>query len=800
MTSQRRQALTLLNAAHGKPAVARAFWSVKIELNEDGSLPTAVRLFAAGWNTSENGDYLFDERAAELTMAAYNKHGVPVMIDLEHLSIAAKRVTGDARNFDPDARGRGKFGMRGGDLWIHSIKWTQDGEDRVRNRKQEYLSPAFAHDDDRRIIRIYNIALTAMPATDFAPALVAASTTRGNETMTPEQIRKLLALLRDGKTPADALNLLSIDVKTLQAVVKAMGGDPNADLATMMGTVSAFAQSLVDAASGKSAPEQEEPAAEEPAAEEPAAATATATVSADAHELQLLREDAKKQAAEIAVLRKERHERGLAERCHLVGQLVVLGRETPASAWVDGNTSKPRGSLANMPLEELRERVKLFGGSPAALVGVPAPTPPAKVGVRVLDNIEMSEYELNRLHRVADRHKVPHEDAEARYCEIKRQQITGAEGKGDRRLCRMVARPIDEPDVLSNVHGRMSHSTLVTLSTPVKPIEEFGATSQRALEEFRIEHMGALASQPKVWAEDIGEVLPGGSLKDTYPIDFAVSKYRKKVGASAPARTSNVKELSVSKELYHEAEECELIRLVRGDFAYLKSWQNKAQRMARARVFLRNHLIATLLEANGTWSPDGVAFFATTHKVDPFNASRTFRGAATWANLQDGTAAPLDADSLTAEKNLFLYSTPGPDGEELGFEADGVLYPTILNETVRNMLTVQDLILSGVLAGDGDGTMGQVRNPHYQSGLAQTRAPELTGTAVSADWYLYSLAAIQAGLVPWILSEDASEEIRIWDESSDFYKNGTGFIKYESLIYIAGLLVYPHGIRKIQGT
>ena len=784
-----------------------AFWrGAPVLLTVDGDkLPTEFRLFKAGVNQTRRGDFVFDEAAAVSVMAAYSEHGVDVMIDLEHLSVAAEEVTGDGRNFDPDARGWCQLAVRDGELWAVQVTWTPEGAERLRDKKQRYVSPAF-DTDEGRVVELFNIALTAIPATDHTPALVAASTASRGQKMDPKTLAKFVTLLRAGKTHQEAMTLLSIDLKTLQSMGKLLGVESGADLGALIAAVLSFADEL-------SNPQQEPAADPEPAAlaegddDKPTAlADGAAPVEDDdkpvaargnTSELDLLRADAKKQAAELAVLRKERQERESTERCGLVAELVKLDKEHPATAWVDGDATKPKGSLGTMPLVELRDKVKAFGGVPTPGA---APVPPAAgPGIQLVDTIQISEYELSRLKRHAKRSKADIELAIERYAEIKGQQIAGATQKGDRRLALMVSRPIEEMDVISNVNGRLTQANLVTLSTPVKPIEEFGATSQRALEEFRIEHMGALASMPTVWAEDIGEVLPGGSLKDTFPVDFAVSKYRKKIGASAPARTSNVKEISVEKELYHEAEECELIRLVRGDFAYLKSWQNKAIRMARARQFLRNHLIAGLLETNGTWSPDGVAFFATTHKVDPFNTAREFRGSATWANLQD-SAAPLDATALTDEKNLFLYSTPGPDGEEMGYEADGVLYPTILNETLRNLLTVQDLILMGVLGADGSGTMGQERNPHFQSGLSQTRAPELTGTAVTADWYLYSSEGIAAGHVPWVLAEDATEEVRIWDESSDFYKNGTGFIKYESLIYIAGLLVYPHAIRKVAGT
>jgi len=800
-----------------------AIWhGAPILLTVDGdTLPTEFRLFTSGVNRTRKGEFLFDEVAAAAVMAAYHEHGADLMIDLEHLSVAPEEVSGDGRNFDPDARGWCKLALRNGELWAVQVTWTPEGAERLRARRQRYVSPAFHTDADRRVASMINVAITALPATDHTPALVASN--RGRKTMDPKRLCiELDTLLRAGKSHGEAMTLLGLDIKTVQSVVKAMGGDPAADLATLLGTVQAFAQALAEAAAGKVDEPVEEPAAlaegeEDPDAmladgdpiddKDPEAAaamtrqlcalTGKSTVSealAAVGGFRRIALDHQKHAAKLAADRKVLE--GI-ERTGLVRKLVTLGRETPATAWSDMAATQPKGVLATMPLDELRDRVRAFGGAPATLSG--APVPAKSSGVTINPGFEVSDFELARVKRVLATQakrtdfegQLPtEEEATARYIEIKGQQIAGAEKKGDRRLGLMLSRPLEVEDVILNANGRLDRANAVTLSTPVKPIEEFGATSQRALEEFRLEYMAVLSSLPHVWAETIGDVIAGG-LKDTYPIDFAVSKYQKKIAESAAARTSNVKEVSVSKDLYHEAEQCELYRLQQGDFAYIRSWDAKAGRMARARQHLRNQLVTTLLEANGDWV-DGVAFFAATHKVDPFNAAREFRGSATWSNLQ-ASAAPLDADALTTEKNALLYSTPGPDGEEMGYEADGMLIPTILNQTAKDLLTVQDLIM------DATGTAG-IRNPHFNSGMRYTRGSQLAGTGSTANWYLLSHAGIASGLVPWVISEDPNEEVRTWDESSDFYKNGTGFIKLESLVRLSVALLYPHAIRKINGT
>jgi hypothetical protein len=154
---------------------------------------------------------------------------------------------------------------------------------------------------------------------------------------------------------------------------------------------------------------------------------------------------------------------------------------------------------------------------------------------------------------------------------------------------------------------------------------------------------------------------------------------------------------------------------------------------------------------------------------------------------------------LTTEKNA-AYQVAKADGDELGFDYDMVLVPSSLAETAKNLLTVQDVILDAAASYKSvNNVMGAVRNPHFNSGLTSMRAPELAGTDTTANWYLVSQAAIAAGLKPWLLSEDANDEIRYFDESSDFYKN-SGDIKVTSHVMIGAVLLWPHSIRLVAGV
>lgn len=139
---------------------------------EGDALPTEFRIFKAGANGATHDPFIFDAKAAADVMSEYERHGVELMIDLEHESYADEAPRADSR----DARGWFRLEMRGGELWAVNVRWTEDGARRLREKTQRYISPTFTrHKKTGRVGRLMNVALTAMPAMYAAPALVAAS-------------------------------------------------------------------------------------------------------------------------------------------------------------------------------------------------------------------------------------------------------------------------------------------------------------------------------------------------------------------------------------------------------------------------------------------------------------------------------------------------------------------------------------------------------------------------------------------------------------------------------------------------
>lgn len=194
----------------------------EIELGGNLELPTEFRLFESGRNDSTKGPVFLTD--ADAVVKAWQDRGVDLMIDLEHLSLDP-----DARNYNPDSRGWAKLEARNGEVWATDVRWTPDGERRLREKCQRYISPAFNTDKKGRVLDVLNVAITALPATHNAAPLVAAS--QRSKGMDEEKLAKYSGRLRqmlgmdqeDGAQIADAIKSMDPDAM-LEVIVDLMAG------------------------------------------------------------------------------------------------------------------------------------------------------------------------------------------------------------------------------------------------------------------------------------------------------------------------------------------------------------------------------------------------------------------------------------------------------------------------------------------------------------------------------------------------------------------------------------------------
>lgn len=193
---------------HEDPSVATLSLDVA-SLSVDGSTepPTEFRVFTAGIVDTLKGRFLFDDRAAEDVMSAYEEHGIDLPLDYEHAMVDPFSSPADRV-----AAGWFRLALRDGELWAEDVRWTPRAAQALRDREWRYISPAFrvdGEDEPMRVRRLTNVAITNLPATKQLRPLVA-SMGGSAETQNPSEKHPMKTLLKalglgENATEAEAL-------------------------------------------------------------------------------------------------------------------------------------------------------------------------------------------------------------------------------------------------------------------------------------------------------------------------------------------------------------------------------------------------------------------------------------------------------------------------------------------------------------------------------------------------------------------------------------------------------------------
>lgn len=177
--------------------------------------PREWRLFKAGRNDTEYGPFYFTDESAAEVLAAAERWGNDYSADWEHAAVKAADEGREA----PAAAWYGlevRQSAEGPELWAVNIRWTPRAEEMIRQAEYRYVSPWFAHDEDRQILEFRNFALTNQPATHHMDALVAASKRldpleagEGKDSMSTDNARIMTALgLRPDASEESALGVV----------------------------------------------------------------------------------------------------------------------------------------------------------------------------------------------------------------------------------------------------------------------------------------------------------------------------------------------------------------------------------------------------------------------------------------------------------------------------------------------------------------------------------------------------------------------------------------------------------------
>jgi hypothetical protein len=320
--------------------------------------PSEFRIFAAGPNKTKKGTFVFDDASAASVMAEYEAHGIDLMLDYDHASVAGLAV-------DPAQAGKaaGWFNLevRSGELWAVNVRWTPPAAEALKRKEWRFMSPAFNADKEGRITSVLNVAITNLPATRRLEPLMAASVVALGGQMDPTLVKKAIDALAAG----DAEGALGI----LKDMIAAAAGAP------------AVEEAPVDEPADEMMAEPTEEEKEMQAAVMAATSrlvhlTGKSTIGAAVEEVEVWRKSHVELAAEKTKLAKDREALEYGQRKENAIALTKLGAETPhTTGLAKGKLCK---RLLDEPLDEQKARVAaLLAAKGGKMPDAPKPPPSA---------------------------------------------------------------------------------------------------------------------------------------------------------------------------------------------------------------------------------------------------------------------------------------------------------------------------------------------------------------------------------------------------------------------------------------
>jgi hypothetical protein len=353
-------------------------------------------------------------------------------------------------------------------------------------------------------------------------------------------------------------------------------------------------------------------------------------------------------------------------------------------------------------------------------------------------------------------------------------------------------------------------------------------TSLAVIREFLENYLAAIgAAKPSGWADLLGDMIPTDSPLVTFPISQLRTRYVKTEGESKYKKLLETS-FDVKTEEFDDGYQARVYDLLRKVYAYRK-WTEAPGRLVLAEEQHRHNQIALIMDGSGTRGgavgsandpggvsrkgADGVNFFSTSHPVNLTDGTAVSQttGSATWSNYQSNAknvlgslasanTGPFATDLIQAEVTAMKTQVPDENGYLLDVNPDTILVPTDYQEPLVIGLNNSRMIESTTVNSNQAVAAAAVENP-YKGRFNVVGCKEFTQTSGStADWYLIdSKLAKQAA--PWLsMRENVAQSLalRVFDESSDFFKN-TGDVKISSHIWYGFSLVLPHCIRRIKG-
>lgn len=305
------------------------------------------------------------------------------------------------------------------------------------------------------------------------------------------------------------------------------------------------------------------------------------------------------------------------------------------------------------------------------------------------------------------------------------------------------------------------------------------SSSEEAIRRFDDRYNAIMvAAPPSTIAERF--VADVDSPRTTFPLSSFTSGFRETKEQSGRFRSMAEKTFDVNVVEFDDGYEAKALDLITNTFAFQR-WMEVPQAFAVAEARHHAKQLVTLLEAGASTACkyDAVNFFSASHLCNPNDPD-----SGTFSNYQSSTLDPATLSNIQTEMTN-MRAVKDVNGNKLGVEPDEIWLPT------EKFQAVSDKLNQAFLAtGESNYMFGKLKPVHV---------PELTD---ANDWFLVDsklLAAYSPMIAARWTAPDTRMGLRVWDESSDFYKE-TSKLKVSKHIWAGYGLLFPHAIRLIKGA